>query len=212
MPRPFLTEAQLAGRHGFSEEDYSEFLKRKIARREDIQAHELTLQRAADVGAMERTERGEVGATKRLGMEHEFRKPEQAARIGEIGTRTAAGKYELGFKREVEPTVKSILEQEEELGGLDIKTMRKKLRQMEIPEEEVSKEVATPTVPSAVAKPTGPRRKLHPTARKVLWGQDDRTKFPGLLAPIRGWYNLAQWANYLTKQAYEGIYPKTKTR
>jgi len=214
-----VTKAELKGmkRHGFAEEDYAEFLKRKVARREDIQAHEETLQRAADVGAMERTERGEVGATRRLGMVHEFERPEQAARIGEAEAKTATEKYGLGFKKEMEPTVKSILEQRETLGGVDIDVMKEELKGLRAPEEEV--EVAKPTVAPTptVAKPTGPRRKMRPSAKKFLW-EGTPTKagvsLPGLLAPAYGYYNLAQWLGHGVKKGakglYEYMYPKTR--
>lgn len=214
-----VTRAELTRleRHGFAEEDYAEFLKRKITRREDIQAHEETLQRAADVGAMERTERGEVGTTRRLGMTHEFERPEQAARIGETEARTATEKYGLGFKKEVEPTVKSILEQKETLGGLDIDVLEEELKGLRAPEGEA--EVAKPTVvpPTAVAKPTGAGRKMRPSAKKFLW-EGTPTKagvsLPGLAAPIYGYYNLAQWLGHLggkgAKGLYEYLYPKAR--
>jgi len=213
-----VTRAELrrSGRHGFAEEDYAEYLRRKIAAREDVQAHEMDVQRAADVAHMERTERGEVGMTRRLGLKHEFERPEQAARIGEIEAGTATERYGLGFKKEVEPTVKSILGQKETLGGLDIDVMKEELKGLRAPEEAPAAAAAPTDVVPTVAKPTGPKRKMRPSAKKFLW-EGTPTKvgtLPGLAAPIYGYYNLAQWLGHLggkgAKGLYEYLYPKTR--
>lgn len=106
-----VTELELkkSGRMGFSEEDYAEWLRRRIERREDIQAHETALERMKETGLGER-----------LGKEQEFQRPEQTARIGEIGARTAAEEFGLKTRKGYKPFVTGELERAERAGAADV--------------------------------------------------------------------------------------------
>lgn len=76
------TELELRrhGRMGFSEEDYEEWLRRRLEKREDVQAHEVALERMRETGLGER-----------LGREQEFARPLETAKAGYYG----AGAEEL---------------------------------------------------------------------------------------------------------------------
>jgi len=203
------------GRMGFSDEDYAEWLKRTIARRKDIQAHETALARMGEAGATERVKLGEAGAKERLGIAQEFERPEQVARIGEVGARTretgarAAGEeYELGFYKSNIETIKSLLEQSKRLGELDIKGLEAGLRKVE---PEVSKKVtgvATPTVPAVagVAKPE--KRRLRPWIRREVFGG------PGAISPLAsaayGYRNIGDWLKHFARKGYEYAYPRSR--
>jgi len=200
------------GRMGFSEEDYAEWLKRRITRREDIQAHEVTLRKMAEAGATGRKEMEETGLGKRQRAKFGFERPEQAARIGEIGARTARDVYGLEFEKGVEPTLKTLVKQKGELGALDIEVLKKELAGPAGAVPGVKKKtVAKPGVaPTGVAKPG--ERRMRPSVKKLLWGdpRGDRTKFPGILAPARGWMNLGQWLKHFTEKGYEYAFPRSK--
>ena len=209
MARGFLTEDELRkrGLAGFSEEDYAEWLRRSVERRKDIQAHEMELNRMIQEAETGRTGMREAGATERLGKELEFRKPEQTARIGEIGARTKETgararetEFGLGLREELRPLTKDLISE----------VYRSELSDLRTPKR-VPAPVPEPKLVSEVARPTkAKRRTLRPGVKKFLWGTGERTEWPGLLAPIRGWYNLGQWANYLAGRGYEYLYPRNK--
>ena len=215
MATGMLTRDELRklGKHGFSEEDYAEFLRRSIARREDIQAHEMDLNRMIQEAETGRTGMREAGATERLGKELEFQKPEQTARIGEIGARakeTGArareSEFGLGLREELRPLTKKLISE----------VYRSEIAAME--PKKTAPEVATPTIPApSVARPTARRRTMRPSARRFLWeGTPTKTglNLPGLLAPVYGYYNLAQWLCYGAKKGatslYDYLYPRNK--
>ena len=220
MATGMLTRDELRklGKHGFSEEDYAEFLRRSIARREDIQAHEMDLNRMIQEYETGRTGMREAGLAERLGKELEFQKPEQTARIGEIGARTEESRYGLKFKKGLEPELMDIVRQKKTAGQLEEDILREQLKEYTTPKKGVTPEVATPTIPApTVARPTARRRTMRPSARRFLWeGTPTKTglNLPGLLAPVYGYYNLAQWLGYGAKKGatslYDYLYPRNR--
>jgi len=150
-----------------------------------------------------------------------FERPEQVARIGEIGARTRkigaeAGteEYGLGFKKSVIDTVRDLLGQSKRKGELDIMALEKGLYGglPGVPEEEV--------IPPAAAKPrvtpgvARPRRRLRPSVKKFLWegypAPGGIGRLPGLLAPAYGWSNISDWLSHFAKKGYEYAYPRER--
>lgn len=213
-----VSRAQLTSmkRMGFSDEDYAEWLKRSVARREDIQAHELTLKEMAETGATGRAKLREAGLGKRLGREHEFRRPEQTARVGEFEARageargrTAAEEYALGFKKSEEQTIRDILRQSKELGKLDIKALQQDLDvEAAVPGEKVSKAAVPAVTPKGVAKPGKGRRKLRPWIRREVFGG------PRAVSPLAraayGYRNIADWLKFAGRKGIEYAFPRSE--
>ena len=86
----------------FTPVEWEDYLKRGKERRKTAQQYALELQRASDAASMARTEREQVGQTRRLGItesglgtrlgrEQTFAKPLQAAQVNYYGA--GAGKY-----------------------------------------------------------------------------------------------------------------------
>jgi len=200
-------ELQRRNLEGFSDEDYAEFLRRKTAVREDIQAHEVTLRKLAEAGTTERRGMVETGLGKRQRAKFAFEGPgERAATRGAVATAERA-EYGLEFEKGVEPTLKDIVGQERTKGALDIEVLEAELAKLRaVPK--VEKEVAKPTAPARVAKPG---RKLRPSIKRFMW-EGTPTKYglrlPGLLAPAYGYKNIADWLGHFAKKGYEYAYPR----
>lgn len=200
-------ELERLGRMGFSEEDYAEWLKRKVARREDIQAHEVTLRKMMEAGATGRTELTEAGLGKRQRARFAFEGPGERAETRESVARAEREEHGLGFEKGLKPVLEEMVRQKKELGALDIRVLEKELAEPEaIP---AKKEVARPAaVTPGVAKP---RRKLRPSIKRFMW-EGTPTKFglrlPGVLAPAYGYKNIADWLGHFAKKGYEYAYPR----
>ena len=196
------------GRMGFSDEDYAKWLKRGIARREDIQAHEVTLRKMIETGATGRKGMEEAGLVKRQKAKFVFEEPGERAETRETVARAAREEYGLGFEKEVRPTLKTLVKQKGELGALDIDVLKKELAGPEaIP---AKKEVARPAAAPGVAKP---KRKLRPSIKRFMWeGTPTRTglRLPGLLAPAYGYKNIADWLGHFAKKGLEYAYPRSR--
>lgn len=209
-------ELRRKGLLGFSEEDYAEWLRRKVERREDIQAHELERLGVKEAGLGERLGVTEVGLRKRKGMELEAGKPVREAEIGRLGAlgrlrgaEAATEEYGLGLERELEPEVRKLMSAAVTLKGLDIAALREEAKAglTGVPKEGV----ATPTrLPTTVAKPAARRRKTRPGVRRFLYGTPTKAVpgvIPGLLAPLTGLTNIAEWLRYGLKKGYEWARP-----
>jgi len=150
-----------------------------------------------------------------LGLEHEFQRPEQVARIGETeartgeaGVRTEKARHGLEFEKGLGSVLRRLVKQREELGDLDIRVLERQLEESEPPPED---EVAKPTIPAEVAKPG--KRRLRPSIRRFMW-EGTPTKLglrlPGLLAPVYGYKNIGDWLKYGLRKGYEYAYPRRK--
>ena len=193
----------------FDPDEMEEYIRRGAARRKDIAGYQMELQRAGEEAEMARTERQEVGAGRRLEKTHEFAKPRERAEVGRLGVETAASVYALERKKEYEP---SILEQQRKLRGLDIELIEQEIAAGKKAPTVSPTAVATPTVPAArVAKPG--RRKMRPSVKRFMWeGTPTRAglRLPGLLAPVYGYKNIAEWLGHFAKRGYEYAYPRTR--
>jgi len=205
-------ELERRGLEGMSDEDYERYIRHKIERREDVQAHEVALRKMMEAGATERKGMTETGLGTRLKRELEFERPEQAARIGELGARTGRAEYGLEFEKGLEGTLSDIIEQKKKLGELDIDVLKKQLEEPKA--APIEKEVAAPGVAiPGVAKPTKGKRRMRPSVKKFLWEGEEvggGLRAPGLLAPLYGYKNIADWLGHFAKKGYEYAFPRGK--
>jgi len=199
---------------GFSDEDLAEAIRRGLAWREDIQAHELEKLGVEEAGLRERLGVKEAGLGERQRAEFGFKRPEQVARIGEIGARArgaragaAREEYGLEFERGLEPTLKDIVKQKKTLGKLDIDVLRKQLRVGAAPVEEEAPTVAKPAAvsPTRVAKP---ERRMRPWIRREIFGGPEAIN--PLARAAYGYRNIADWLKHFGRKGYEYAFPRSR--
>jgi hypothetical protein len=205
----------------FDPGEMEEYIKRGAARRKDIAGYQTELQRAVDAAAMARTEREQVGETRRVGIKEaglgerlgrtqEFAKPLQMATTGKVLGEAAKGEYELGRKKVYEPQVESIMKSRADLAGLDVQALQQEIDAAK-PPVAAPMEASALTVAPTVARPA--RRKVRPSVKRFAWeGTPTRTglTLPGLLAPVYGFKNIADWLEHFTKKGYEYAFPKVR--
>jgi len=179
----------------------------KRGRHDYEQAGRELLREMAETGATERRKLIETGLGKRQKAGFAFEGPGKRAGTRETVARAERAEYGLEFEKGLEPTLKRMVKQKEELTDLDIEVIEEELKGLRaVPE--VKKAVAKPVAPARVAKP---RRKLRPPIKKFLW-EGTPTKLglrlPGLLAPAYGYKNIADWLGHFAKKGYEYAYPR----
>lgn len=206
-------ELERRGIEGFSDEDLEEAIRRGLAWREDVQAHEVGLRKMIEEAATRRTGMRETGAGERLATTLEAERPGREAetrRLGAVtglrGAEAEALRYRTGLERELEPRVRSLLEQAQTKGELDIKALERE-EEMARPRE------AAPAVPepeATVARPTRRRRRLRPSVRRFFTGTPTERVpgvIPGILSPVTGWTNIGEWLRHGIRRGYEWARP-----
>ena len=165
------------------------------------------LREMAETGATERVKLTEAGLGRRQRAKFGFEGPgERAETRGAVATAERA-EHGLEFEKGLEPTLRTLVEQKKELGGLDIDVLRKELAGPEaVP---VKKAVAKPTVVTpGVAKPG--RRKMRPSMRRFLWEGYPERGLPGLGAPLKGWLDISKLLGRAGRGAYEYAFPRRR--
>lgn len=157
-----LTRSELRGRGkmGFAAEDYEEWLKRGAERREDIQAHEIALERMRETGATGREEIKETGLGRRLGVkeaglgerlgrEQEFARPLRTAEIERRGAQAIsfekAGEL-AGVRAEMGRRTYPLYGQEETMGKLGIKRAQSIFKRKPLEYEDILKGILDPSL------------------------------------------------------------------
>lgn len=220
-----VSRAQLTSmkRMGFSDEDYEEFLRAKGARREDIQAHEVTLRKMMETGATGRRVLQETGLGERLGvterglgeragMEIEAARPLRKAKAGYF---TAAGgkatgeaesaAWELATAKGLLPGVErqrgrkeELTQQDVDAGAMELEKMERERDLARVPRTVSDAEDITVARPPRKKRP---RRQLRPWLKREIFGGLET------LHPVTRAFMGVDLPSYL-KNAYEYIYPK----
>lgn len=203
---------------GFSAIDTMEEKISRALLRQSVREHEqagaMELGRLRETGLGERLDVTETGLGERQKAGFEFQRPEQVARVGEIGARTREtgvraerAEYGLEFEKGLESTLKTLVEQKGVLGALDIDVLKKELAGPEaVP---VKKAVAKPAaVAPGVAKPG--RRKMRPSMKRFLWEGYPERGLPGLGAPLKGWLDISKLLGKAGRGAYEYAFPRSR--
>lgn len=197
--------------------------KEKRAGRMQMKEHEMELalksalatQKAQTAGALEERGMIERGLGSRQEKGFEYKRPEQAARIGELEAGTATERYDLGFKQKHEKTLGDIIKQKGQLGQMEIEDITSRLnawKQSQVVPEAVPEDK---TRAATLAKPK--KRVLRPEIKKFLSGETTETKsglkIPGLMLPgispdIHKFKELGEYLKGKGKEAFEYSFPK----
>lgn len=147
----------------------------------------------------------------------------RAARLG-VHPRAPAGiektraeaekmRYDIESERRLRPSIESILRTraEEQAFGLEEARREVGLREGAGIEAvmEAEKEAEAEALAEA-AKPVKPGRKLRPSLKRVLWEGRPEIGAPGLGAPIKGYFDIAELLGEYLGKGYEYAFPRTK--
>lgn len=144
--------------------------------------------------------------------------PREPAAIEKTRAEAAEIRYGTKFKRGLEDVLAGSVKAyerrastEAEEAGLGVSEERRRIRRRDeaetiarIEAEEVEVEAAKPPAPAV------PGRKIRPSLKRFLWEGRPEIGRPGLLAPIKGYSDIAKLLGEAGEEAYKWAFPRTK--